>query len=205
MITTALTQKTINVLTGAVTGTSNSLNTSYIQWGTGSSPALATDETVSNPIEGRFPLTVKTITTTISGDTANFIATVTSTGTNSITNFGLFDVSTSAPVGYLTYQLNPTDTSITISGYSNFPNVFPFYVQIASEVMTVTSGNGSNLFYVTRHTNNSPISVSGYAIGTQIVGGNGTSNGNMILKSSFPALVINDGDSLTFNISIQFL
>ena len=206
MITTVLTSQIRNNLASAIIGTSGSLvGPAYIQWGTGSAPALGTDETVSGPYLNRAPLTVTLVSTTTSGDTANFTANLTASGTQGITNFGLFSVGTNAPVGTLTSPLNPLDASLTLSGYAGFPGTYPFDIQVCSEVMTVNSGNGSNVFYVTRHANGSPISVSGFGIGSQVVGGNGTTNGKMILKSSFPALVVNAGDALNFNISIQFI
>lgn len=175
----------------------------YLQQGTGNSTALATDQTVSSPYGSRATCTVSAATVSTSGDTFRLNTTITYSSAQTITNIGIFDASTLAPQTVLQSQLDPGVTTVTVTGYSNFPS-YPFDAQLGSEVITVTTGNGSNSWTVVRNTNGSPISTSGFPAGTVIVGGNQTSNGNMFLKSSFSGIPLNAGDQIQFTIDVQF-
>ena len=207
MTTTVLTSSVRNNLVSTVLGSGyNSAYPNYIQWGTGSSSALATDQTISNPLGSRIALSKTVTTTTTSGDTLLLTAKLTSSGTNNITNLGVFTVQSSTAEGTLATQLNPVVTTVNVSGYNNFPSTFPFDVQVFNEVMTVVTGNGSSQWTVIRATNGSPISSSVIPATTRIVGGNNTANGTMFLKSSFDGgVLLNAGDALQFKISLQFI
>ena len=172
----------------------------YIAWGTGSGTAQATDIALFNPLGTPISGTITTPTTSTSGDTFLCVATLTASGIISVTEVGLFDSQLSSAVGSLASQVNPTDTTITVSGYSGFPATYPFNVQVASEVMTVTSGNGTNRFNVTRGANGSTKSTSIIPALTPVV----SPSGNMYIKSSFAGIGLQAGDSVKFNISVQF-
>lgn len=199
---TVLTSKTRSSLVNTITGSGYTLNKpQYIAWGTGSGTVSPTDIALFNPIQTPVSGTVSTLTTSTSGDTYLCSATLTASGACSITNVGLFDSGVVPPVGTLTSQVNPLDTTIQVSGYNLFPTVFPFNIQVTSEVMTVISGNGSNVFNVIRGVNGSSIVTTGIPSFTPVVG----QAGYMFLKSSFPGIGLQYGDSIQFNISVQFI
>ena len=66
--------------------------------------------------------------------------------------------------------------------------------------MTVTSGNGTNVFNVIRGANGSSIVLDVIPKFTPVVG----PAGYMFLKSTFSSINLYPGDSLQFNISVQF-
>jgi len=199
---TLLTSKTRSSLVNAIVGSGYSLNVpKYISWGTGSGTVQATDVALFNPVQVPVSGTVSTVTTTTSGDTYLCSAVLTASGACAITNIGLFDSGAVAPVGILTSQINPGATTIQISGYSSFPSSFPFNIQVLSEVMTVTSGNGTNTYNVIRGANGSSIVTTIIPSLTPVVG----QAGNMFLKSSFSGIGLQYGDSIQFNISVQFI
>jgi hypothetical protein len=172
----------------------------YISWGTGSGTAKATDIALFNPVGSVVSGIITTPTTSTSGDTFLCTATLTASGNYSVTEVGLFDSQLSSAVGSLANQVNPTDTTITVSGYNGFPGAFPFNVQVSTEVMTVTSGNGTNVFNVIRGANGSSKSTNIIPTFTPVV----APSGNMYVKSSFAGIGLQAGDSIRFNISVQF-
>ena len=127
----------------------------YIGCGTGTATAQATDIALSNPYGSVISGTSGVTTTDTTGDTFLCTGTLTASGVVPISEVGLFGSQLSPTVGSLSNQVNPTDTTLTVSGYSNFSTSFPFNVQVSSEVMTATSGNGTNVFNVIRATNGS--------------------------------------------------
>lgn len=67
----------------------------YAAWGTGVGTAAATDTTLfTEAAEARVAGTSTQQTTTTTNDTYQVVATITSAGTQTITNFGLFDAAT---------------------------------------------------------------------------------------------------------------
>lgn len=173
----------------------------YISWGTGSGTAQATDIALFNPLGSPVSGTITIPTTSTSGDTFLCTAILTASGSFSVTEVGLFDSQLSSAVGSIANQVNPTDTTITVSGYNGFPGTFPFNVQVASEVMTATSGNGTNVFNVIRGANGSSRSANIIPALTPVV----NPSGNMYIKSSFNGIGLQAGDSVQFNISVQFV
>lgn len=67
----------------------------YIGWGTGAGTTAATDTTLFTEVSPRVLGTVSQITTTTTNDTYQVTATQTAGATETITNAGLFDASTS--------------------------------------------------------------------------------------------------------------
>ena len=199
---TLLTNQTRSSLVNVIVGSGYTLSKpQYIAWGTGSGTVQATDIALFNPIQ--VPVSGMVTVTGIStaGDTYLCKATMTSSGVNKITNIGLFTTGATPAVGKLTSQINPGATTIQVSGYSSFPNTFPFNIQVLSEVMTVTSGNGTNIYNVIRGANGSSMMTTIIPSLTPVVG----PAGYMFLKSSFPAIGLQYGDSIQFNISVQFI
>jgi len=206
MISVLTAQTRTSLVRLAVSGTSSIGVPQYLEVGTGPGNASATDETVSGPLVPRIPCIVSTVTTNTTDDTVRFVGILTTNSAQSITNLGLFDVGTSAPLGSVSKQVNYPDTQVQLVGYGNFPtSSFPFDIQVGREVMTAVSGNGADVFYVDRAVNGTVLTLSGIAIGTQIVGGNNTSNGTMFLKSSFGGLPLDPGSTVEFIIDLQFI
>ena len=199
---TVLSSSTRSNLVNAITGVGYTLSEpKYLYLGAGSSTALPTDITLGNPVGSPISGTVTTVSTVTSGDTYFCTGTFVASNAGSITEVGLFTSNSSSAVGSLASQVNPTDTTITVSGYNLFPASFPFDIQVTTEVMTVTSGNGTNLFNVIRAANGSSKVTSIIPALTPVVG----PAGQMFLKSSFSGISLNAGDSIQFNISVQFV
>lgn len=201
MITT-LTTQTRSRLVNAIAGSGYPFSPPhYVTWGIGSGNASATDIAIFNPVGTPISGTLSTITTSTPGDTFSFSGTLTASGSYQITNVGLTDSQVVPAVGYLTSQVNPTDLTVSLSGYSLFPNTFPFLIQVYTEVMEVISGNGSNTFNVIRGANGSSILTTIIPSLTPVVG----PAGNLFMKSSFQSIPLTYGDSIQFNINIQFV
>ena len=199
---TLLTNQTRSSLVNAIVGSGYTLSKpQYVAWGTGSGTVQATDIALFNPVQTPVSGTVSVVTTSTSGDTYLCTANLTSSGINNITNIGLFTTGATPAVGKLTSQVNPGATTIQVSGYNSFPNTFPFNIQVLSEVMTVISGNGTNIYNVIRGANGSSMMTTIIPSLTPVVG----PAGYMFLKSSFPAIGLQYGDSIQFNISVQFI
>ena len=200
MTTTLLMSKTRSSLVNAIVGSGYALGVpKYVTWGSGIGNTQATDVALFCPAGLPVSGTVSTITTSTSGDTFLNTVVLTASGYVNITELGLFDSAVSSPVGYLSYQCNPNDLTIQISGYSNFPATFPFNIQVFQEVMTVTSGNGTNIYNVIRGANGSSMMTSTIPSLTPVVG----PAGYMFMKSSFSPIGLQAGDSIQFNVSIQ--
>ena len=205
-MTALLTTSARSSLTSVVLGdTSSIIVPKYIEIGSILGTAQASDEIVFGPVE-RITGAVSSYTTVTSGDTFRCSGTFVFDEAQIVTNVGLFDVPTSAPIGYLLRQVNLNDTQVTISGYNNFPNnSYPFDIQVLSEVMTVVSGNGTDTWNVIRAVNGSTLTLNPIPAQTEVVGGNGTTNGNMFFKSSFLQLTLDAGSTMEFIISLQFI
>ena len=202
---TILSSKVRNSLANLVVNSGTlSVYPRYIQWGTGSGIASGSDETLFNPVQDRVACLTTQVTTNTIGDTVLISGTITSTGSQSITNVGVFDTITGTSTGYLASQVGVYDTIINVSGYSNFPNTYPFDVQVLSEVMTVTTGT-SGAWTVIRNANGSSRTLNVIPTATQVVGGSNTVNGNLFLKTSFDGgVALHSGDALQFQIKLQF-
>lgn len=199
---TLLTSKTRSSLANAIAGSGYSLSVpKYLAWGIGAGDTQSSDIGLFYPVGSPISGTVSVITTSSSGDTFLSSTSLTSSGSYKITEVGLFDTNSSPAVGFLSSQVNPGDKTITISGYSRFPNTFPFFVQVYEEVMTVISGNGTNIFNVIRGSNGSSMLITIIPSLTPVVG----PAGNMFMKSSFPSISLAPGDGVQFNISVQFI
>ena len=166
---------------------------------------MPSDETTWAPISPRILCTVSQATNSTTNDTYRVVGSYAPTSLVNLNNLGLFTTSGSAPLGTVASQINPGDTSVVVEGYYNFPNTYPFDIQIGSEVMTVTSGNGINTWKVTRNTNGSSPTTCGIPVNTQIVGGLNTTNGVMFLKADFSTITLDAGSSIQFVIDLQFI
>jgi len=205
-MTTLLTTSARSNLSSVVLGNTSTISVpQYVEIGDGPGNAQPSDQVVFGPVE-RLTGSVEAYTTSTIDDTFRCSVTFVFSSSQVISNVGLFDVGTSAPIGYLLRQVNLNDTQVLISGYNNFPNnSYPFDIQVLSEVMTVISGNGTDTWNVIRAVNGSSLTLNPIPAQTQVVGANGTTNGNMFLKSTFPQLTLDAGSTIEFIISLQFV
>lgn len=173
----------------------------YIGFGTGSGNTSPSDQALFTEISGsRINGTVSQVTTTTSGDTYQVVGTFTATSSGTLTNIGIFNSGASPVQSQLTSQISSnSQSSIQINGYGSWPNSFPFNIQVSTEVMTVVSGNGSSVFYVTRGANGSTALTSA-AIGTTVTQVTGT----LFAKTNFGGFPLTAGDVLQFTIGIQY-
>lgn len=206
MIITALTSQVRSNLTAVLVGSGYAAaQPRYMQWGMGASPSLGTDQTISNPNGSRVAVSGSFQSTLTTNDTLVLSAALTSTGPQIITNIGLFNNSVSSADTVLASQLNAGVTTVSVTDASSFPDTYPFDVQALSEVMIVVTGT-ANTWTVTRASNGSPVSTNVIPAGTRVVGGNSTANGDMFLKSSFTdGVLLNPGDTMLVNVSVQFI
>jgi len=178
---------------------------SYIAWGNDSGTSSYTNQALFGEVvqDGRAMGVASAITTSTNGDTLQVIGTITATKDETITNCGLYDVSTPASSFALQTAVTAStqNTINVISVYGSIPNSYPFNIQIASEVMTVTGATpGTNYitWNVTRGINDSTALPSIPAT-TPIT----TVQGNLFGLADFTSLELNQGDSVTLTFEVQ--
>ena len=171
----------------------------YIGLGTGSGNTSPSDQALFTELT-RVSGTVSQVTTSTSGDTYRVVGTFTATASGTITNVGLFTTSGAPVQSQLVAQISSnSQSSIQINGYGSWPTSYPFNVQVSTEVMTVNSGNGSNIFYVTRAANGSTALTSA-AIGTYVT----QVTGSLFAKTDFGGIPVTPGDVLQFTVGVQY-
>lgn len=144
-----------------------------------------------------------TTATGVPNDTYQVVGTLTASAPRAITEFGLFDISVSAPQTLLTAAITSGQTTMAVLASGTFPSSGIYYCQIDSEVVAVVSGQGTLNLTIQRGARGS--SSSGHVSGAIVVGGESTVGGNMFLKSSFTAVNLASGDSISFTSGAQFL
>lgn len=175
----------------------------YVGWGTGSGTSAVTDVALfTQAPEARVSGTTSQITTTTSNDTYQILATITAGTTETITNVGAFDLSTLAPQTTLSASVTSSgQTSISVTSASGFPNSGNYVIQVLTEAMLVTGGQGTTTWTVTRGYNGST-ALSSIASLSNVTGGPTTTGGNLFVKSDFSGLALNSGDSIAFTLQV---
>jgi len=187
-----------SIVRALVSGTAGA-NAPWLGVGVASGTASATDVALFEEVQARTGGNVSQVTTTTSGDTYQWVGLFSSSATQTLTNLGLFTGFTAPIQGQLTQQVNSNSQSfIYPSNYYNWPTQYPFNIQVASEVMTVVSGDNYQTLYVLRGQNGSTALTSIPAT-TWITQGSG-----MIAKTNFVGLSLSAGDTIQFTIDIQF-
>jgi len=127
-----------------------------------------TDQALFTEVGTRVSGTLSQVTTTTSGDTFQWQGTITVSGFSTITNLGLNNLPTSPIQDTLAQQVSSrTQSSIVPSNFSLWPAVFPYNVQVDTEVMTISGSNNINTLYVQRGVNGStPLEL--ISVGTTI-------------------------------------
>jgi hypothetical protein len=199
--TVAFTSKGREIVVNRLLGTSQA-EPKVIGWGTGAGTAASSDVApFAEAAEARVTGTSSQVTTSSTNDTYQVTGTLTSASSQTITETFLSD-STSKPASTTLSAAisSATATSITVAGTSGFPSSGNFNIQVDSEVMTVTGGQGTTTWTVTRGVNGSTATThaSGATVtGGNVPGSNAIASGNLFVHASFTGLALNAGDSLT--------
>lgn len=179
-----------------------------VGWGLNPS-ALAhsnTDTALFDPApEARTAGTSSQVTTNANNpnDTYQVTGTITATATRVIQEVGLFDTAVAAPQTTANGAISSTSaTSIVVTSASGFPGSGNYDIQVDTEVMTVTGGQGTTTWTVTRGAHGSTAAT--HLTGVNIVGGTTTSGGNAFVLADHSAVNLNNGDSIAYTVKCQF-
>src|SRR6185312_7740195 len=203
-ITTVLTSKGREVVASRMIGASpTQAEPKVIGWGVGAVNAAVTDVALQQEAaEARVTGTSSLATTATTNDTYQVAGTITSASNQTVTEAGLFDSTTKAPATTLSAAITTTgQTTINVTSAAGFPGSGNYQVQIDSEVLTVTGGQGTTTWTVTRGQNGSTAATHSSA--AVITGGNApgstaVTGGTTYAKSTFTGLALNTGDSIAF-------
>lgn len=176
-------------------------------WGTGTLTSGATDTALFNTnvaTEARVAGTSSLVTTAanVPNDTYQVVVTIQAAGTRAITEFGLFDTATAAPVTTLATTISTTTgpSTITVASGTGLSNAG--FLQIDQEVCSITAGGGSATLTVGRAQRGSTGAT--HAVAAVIVGGEALAGGNMFLKGDFSVINLSSGDSIQFTAKLQY-
>lgn len=202
--TVAFTAKGREIVSGRLTGAASpsQVEPKNLGWGTGAGTAAATDVApFTEASESRVAGTSSLVTTTSTNDTYQVVGTLTSGSNQTITETFLSDSASKPAATTLASAISTTGaTSMTVASASGFPGSGNYNIQIDSEVLTVTAGQGTTTWTVTRGVNGSTAAT--HTSSTVVTGGNppgstAVTNGSMFIHASFTGLALNNGDSLT--------
>ncbi|MFF1284292.1 hypothetical protein ACFVY4_26570 [Streptomyces sp. NPDC058299] len=178
-------------------------------WGIGAGTAAASDiAPFQEAAEARVVGTSSQVTTTSTNDTYQVVGTLSSGSSQTITETFLSDSASKPAATTLSSAVSSTSsTSISVSSASGFPGSGNYNIQIDGEVMTVTGGQGTTTWTVTRGVNGSAAAT--HSAGATVTGGNtpgssAVSAGNLLIHASFTGLALNSGDTLTATTKLSF-
>jgi hypothetical protein len=208
--TVAFTSKGREIVSGRLIGTSpTQVEPKNLGWGIGSATAASSDVApFQEATESRVAGTSSQVTTTSANDTYQVAGTLTSASSQTITETFLSDSASKPASTTLSAIISSTSaTSITVTSAAGFPGSGNYNIQVDGEVMTVTAGQGTTTWTVTRGANGSTAAT--HASGATVTGGNtpgstAVTNGSLLLHASFTGLALNNGDSLTATTKLSF-
>jgi hypothetical protein len=208
--TVAFTAKGREIVAGRLIGaTPAQAEPKNVGWGIGAGTAASSDVApFQEAAEARVVGTSTVSTTTSASDTYQSVATITSASSQTITETFLSDSASKPAATALSAIISSTSsTSITVASAAAFPGSGNFNIQVDSEVMTVTAGQGTTTWTVTRGVNGSTAAT--HANGATVTGGNtpgstAVTNGSLLTHASFTGLALNNGDSLTATMKLAF-
>jgi hypothetical protein len=208
--TVAFTAKGREIVASRLIGTTPSqAEPRNIGWGTGAGTAASSDVApFTEAAEARVAGTSSQVTTTSTSDTYQVAGTITSASSQTITETFLSDSASKPAVTTLSAAVSSAgSTSITVTSAAGFPGSGAFAIQVDSEVMTVTAGQGTTTWTVTRGVNGSTATT--HSSGAVVTGGNtpgssAVTNGSLLVHASFTGLALNSGDSLTATTKLSF-
>lgn len=148
------------------------------------------------------------MTGTTTNDTYQVVGTITSASGQTV-NESLLALTTAKPQSTtLSAAITTTGaTSISVTSATGFPGSGNYTIQIDSEVLLVTGGQGTTTWTVTRGYNGSAAAT--HSNGETVTGGNApgssaVTNGDLFLHASYTGLALNSGDSLQATFSLKF-
>lgn len=208
--TVAFVSKGREIVSGRLIGTTpTQAEPKNFGWGTGAGTAATSDVApFVEAAEARVAGTSSQQTTTSSNDTYQVVGTITSSSNQTITETFLSDSASKPQTTTCNGAISSTSsTSITVTSASGFPGSGNYSIQIDSEVLLVTGGQGTTTWTVTRGTNGSTAAT--HSNGAVITGGNApgstaVTNGSLLIHASFTGLALNTGDSLTGTTKLSF-
>ncbi|MFG3287269.1 hypothetical protein ACGF3G_00395 [Streptomyces sp. NPDC048179] len=208
--TVAFTSKGREIVASRLIGaTPSQAEPKNVGWGIGAGTAAATDiAPFQEAAEARVAGTSSQVTTSSTNDTYQVAGTLTSASSQTITETFLSDSASKPAATTLSAAISTTSaTSITVTSAAGFPSSGNYNIQIDSEVMTVTAGQGTTTWTVTRGVNGSTAAT--HSGGATVTGGNApgssaVSNGSLLVHSSFTGLALNSNDTLTATTKLSF-
>jgi hypothetical protein len=208
--TVAFTSKGREIVASRLIGTTpTQAEPKNIGWGIGAGTAAATDVApFQEATEARVVGTSSQVTTTSTGDTYQVAGTITSGSSQTITETFVGDSASKPAATTLSGAISTTGaTSISVTSASGFPGSGNYNIQVDSEVMTVTAGQGTTTWTVTRGVNGTTAAT--HSAGATVTGGNppgstAVTNGSLLIHASFTGLALNSGDTLTATTKLSF-
>ncbi|MFE5037174.1 hypothetical protein [Streptomyces sp. NPDC056683] len=208
--TVAFTSKGREIVASRLIGaTPSQTEPKNVGWGIGAGTAAATDiAPFQEASEARVAGTSSQVTTASANDTYQVAGTLTSASSQTITETFLSDSASKPAATTLSGAIATTSaTSITVTSAAGFPGSGNYNIQVDSEVMTVTGGQGTTTWTVTRGVNGSTAAT--HSGGATVTGGNtpgssAVSNGSLFVHASFTGLALNSGDTLTATTKLSF-
>ncbi|MFF4403606.1 hypothetical protein [Streptomyces sp. NPDC001404] len=206
--TVVYTQRGRELIANAVNGTT--FTPKYIGWGINSTNPTAASTDVApfqEASEARVTGTTSVVTTTTTNDTYQVVGTITSASTQTINESILANSATKPGSTTLSAAITTTGaTSMTVTSAAAFPSSGTYYIQIDSEVIAVTAGQGTTTWTITRGANGSTAAT--HSNGATVTLGNppGTTgnNGDLFMHASYTGLALNNGDSLSATFQLKF-
>lgn len=204
------------------TSRARDLITSWINGGTPTAPkAVGWGINATNPTaaasdvapfqeaaEARVTGTSSIVTGTTTNDTYQVVGTITSASGQTI-NESILGLTTTKPQSTtLSAAITTTGaTSISVTSASGFPGSGNYAIQIDSEVLLVTGGQGTTTWTVTRGYNGSAAAT--HSNGATVTGGNppgssAVTNGDLFMHASYTGLALNSGDALQGTWQLKF-
>jgi hypothetical protein len=199
------------IISNAINGTTVTIP-KYLAWGTNAVATTAANTDIAmwtEAAESRTTGTPSITTTNTTNDTFSAVGTITSLSGQTITESGLSTTSAKPQSTTLSAAITTTTaTSMTVTSASGFPGSGNYYVQIDSEVVEVTGGQGTTTWTIVRHANGSTAAthlISAAVTGGNIPGGAGViTSGDLFMHSSYTGLALNTGDALTGTFNLYF-
>lgn len=212
---------TVNAVNQASSG-SGSTVPKYIGIGSASGTSAATDEALfteyTTSTWSGYARVAGTVTLTNTGtnfgtqngishyDTLQVVGTFTAGAAQTVTNAALFDTSTLPATTTLTNAggINSSVTSMTVASAAGFPASGNYAIQIDSEILIVTGGQGTTTWTVARGAFGS--TAASHAQNAVVSGTTDSSNNllSIYAKGDFTGIPLANGDTLTLTFKIQY-
>lgn len=186
-----------------------------VAWGQGiagvQATAANTDVNLFSELpEARVAGTSSQVLTTTTNDTYQVTATITATSARTVNEVALTSATakpqtTTVSSGTIIGSLSAT--GLTVASATGFPGAGNYFVQIRTEVVQVTAGQGTTSWTVVRGANGST-AIATIAASDVVTGGNGPgdtaiTNGDISVHADFANVGLANGDSIAFTIKLS--